>query len=255
MTSIDSLACRSGLRGKSPTLKVSYALLTLAVCLLAQNSLVPVLVLGVNLHRLIRHGGVSPRCCRSYLAIPLVFLMVSSGCILLNWSSSPMDLFAIPLGRHYLTGSRAALRYAVRLALTALACVSCLYYLAMTTPVPDILHVLKKWHCPDLLLELMLLIHRYSFLLLSTARAIRTAQKSRLGNRSFPAALKSFGGMGSALFVRSVLRARRQYEAIEARCYDGSLRVLSPQSVPEPKALTVLLLWEGLLVFVGLWRI
>ena len=45
----------------------------------------------------------------------------------------------------------------------------------------DILEVLRKMRLPALLIELMMLIYRFIFLLLETASAIMTAQESRLG--------------------------------------------------------------------------
>ena len=94
---------------------------------------------------------------------------------------------------------------------TALGAVSCLYFLSFTTPMPDILQVLEKLHCPKLLMELMLLIYRFIFVLLDTASALSTSQNCRLGNRDYKTSLKSFGMLGSVLMIRAVERSNRLY--------------------------------------------
>ena len=81
---------------------------------------------------------------------------------------------------------------------------------------------------------MMLLIYRFIFILLDTASAISTSQDCRLGNRNYRTSLKSFSALASVLLLRSFKRANALYDAMEARCYDGTIRVLN-ESFP-PKA-------------------
>jgi cobalt/nickel transport system permease protein len=90
----------------------------------------------------------------------------------------------------------------------------------------DILEVLRQLHTPQLLLELMLLIYRYIFILLESASAISTAQAARLGHRNVRTALQSFSTMVSSVFVLSIKRANALYTAMESRCYDDRIPVL-----------------------------
>ena len=69
-----------------------------------------------------------------------VFLLISTGAILINISQVPLDAFALPVGSLYLTGSEGVFQ-AVQLILTALACVSALFFLSFNTPMTDILAV------------------------------------------------------------------------------------------------------------------
>ena len=73
------------------------------------------------------------------------------------------------------------------------------------------------------------------FLLLETASAIMTAQESRLGNRDYRTKIRSFGAMASALFVQSIRRSNALYDALESRCYDGTIRVLSQEQPVKKK--------------------
>ena len=71
--------------------------------------------------------------------------------------------------------------------------------------------------------ELMLLIYRFIFVLFEISSAIRTAQNSRLGNRDYRTSMKSFSALVSALFIRAMKKSNALYDAMESRCYDGTI--------------------------------
>ena len=108
---------------------------------------------------------------------------------------------------------------------------------------------------PALLIELMMLIYRFIFLLLETASAIMTAQESRLGNRDYRTKIRSFGAMASALFVQSIRRSNALYDALESRCYDGTIRVLSQEQPVKKKEIMWIVLFESLLLLITIWSI
>lgn len=169
------------------------------------------------------------------MTIPLAFLFLSTAAIIVNFSHTPLDAFAIPLGSIYITGSWNGIFRAAQLILTALAAVSCLYFLSLTTPMTDILEVLRKLRCPALFIELMLLIYRFLFVLLEIASAIMTSQRSRLGNKDMKTSYRSFSQMVSVLFVRAMKKSNALFDAMESRCYDGHIRVLSETFPPRKK--------------------
>ena len=157
MIVIDKLCYQSKLRYENPGEKFAFAVITLCICVMSRSIAVACIVLAVTGILTVWKGGIPVSRYLKFLTIPLAFLLLSTLAIILNLKKAPLDLFAIPLGNWYLTSSRAALLYAGQLILTALSGVSCLYFLAFTTPMPDILEVLRKLHCPKLLIELMLL--------------------------------------------------------------------------------------------------
>ena len=252
MHSIDALSYRSRLRYRNPGVKFGYAAATLLACILSRSLLIALAVLAVNFLLTVNRGGTPALQYGRVMAVPLVFLLFSGAALTLDLSSVPLDLFALRLGKLYLTGSRESLAYALRLSLTSLAAVSCLVFLSLTTTVTDVLSVLRKLRCPGLLLELMLLIYRYIFVLSGEAHAIRSAQVSRLGNRDYRRSVTSFGMLGGALFIRSVSRSRALYDAMEARCYDGTIRVLEESRPPERRDILWIVLFEGCLVLLGM---
>lgn len=254
MIVIDKLCYQSKLRYENPGEKFAFALITLCICVMSRSIAVACIVLAVTGILTVWKGGIPVSRYLKFLTIPLAFLLLSTLAIVLNIKKTPLDLFAIQLGSWYLTSSRAALQYAVQLILTALSAVSCLYFLAFSTPMPDILEVLRKLHCPKLLIELMLLIYRFIFILLNTASAISVAQECRLGNKDYRTALNSFGKLGSVLMIRAMSRSNRLYDAMEARCYDGNIRVLSETRPPKKKVILVIILFDTCLFLFALWR-
>ena len=229
MILLDKLAYSSPIRRQSPGLKCLFAVGSLLVCVGFRQPGVCALIFLCMAGCTLRLGNVSLR----FLAGPAVFLALSSAAILFYLSSAPQDLFSLALGPRYLGVSSQSLASWLQLMAVAFSSVACLYFLILTTPVTDLLAVLRRLHCPWLLLELMLLIYRAIFVLLDIAGAIQTAQNCRLGNRSFSSKLRCMGQMLSVLLVRSLKKSSLLYDAMESRLYDGRIRVLE-ETAPAP---------------------
>lgn len=254
MITIDKLCYHSKLRYENAGEKFAFSALTLCICVGSRSIEVACIVLAAMGILSVWKGGVPLVRYLRFLILPLAFLFLSTIAIMFNIRKAPLDLFAIPIGSWYLTASTDAFLYAVQLILTALGAVSCLYFLSFTTPVPDILEVLRRIHCPGLLIELMLLIYRFIFILLDTASAISTAQNCRLGNKDYKTSLRSFGLLGSVLMIRAVSRSNKLYDAMEARCYDGRIQVLSESRPPRKKVIAGIVLFDTALLLFALWR-
>lgn len=254
MIVIDKLCYRSKLRYENAGEKFAFAVITLCICVMSRSIAVAGIVLAVTGILTVCKGGVPVSCYIKYLTAPLAFLLLSTLAIMFHISDTPLDLFAIPFGSRYVTAGRESFLYAVQLILTALSAVSCLYFLSFTTPMTDILEVLRKLHCPKLLIELMMLIYRFIFVLLNIASAISISQDCRLGNKDYKTALKSFGMLGSVLMIRAVRRSNQLYDSMEARCYDGTIRVLSENRPPKKKVVILIVLFDTALFLFAVWR-
>lgn len=229
MILIDKLCYTSGLRYVNAMEKFAFSFFTLLLCIISRSITVAAIVLLVIGILTVGKGGISLSRYLRFMTVPLVFLLLSTLAILVNISRTPLDAFAVPLGAWYLTGSFDGLKKSAMLIATALSSVSCLYFLSFSTPVPDILEVLKKLHIPEIIIELMLLTYRYIFIMLHTASSIMISQNSRLGNKSIRIARKSFAAMISSVFILSFKRSNALYDAMEARCYNGRIRLLKEE--------------------------
>lgn len=253
MILIDKLCYNSKLRYVNAGEKAAFSTITLCLCIISRSVLAALLILAVNGILTVKKGGIPLVRYGKLMLLPLAFLLLSTGAILVNISDTPMDAYAISLGEIYLTGSMASLQYGIQLILTALAGVSCLYFLALSTPITDIVMVLKKLHVPALIIELMILIYRFIFVLLDVAARITTAQYSRLGNRDFKTACRSFGQMASVLLVLSLKKSGALYDAMESRCYDGNIRVLTEDYPPKKKEILWIICFELILLLLMIW--
>lgn len=157
-------------------------MLTLLMCVISRSMVVAGIVLVVTGILTVYKGGIPLFRYIHFMCVPFAFLVLSTLAVMINVKKTPLDLFAVPVGSWYITSSVYGMTYAIQLILTALSAVSCLYYLSMNTPMPDILRVLDRLHCPKLLIELMMLIYRFIFVLLDTSYHISTAQECRMGN-------------------------------------------------------------------------
>lgn len=247
MLEIDKLCYTSGLRYCNAGEKCFFSLVSILLCIGSRSIWAALAVLAVTTILSVTKGHISFSRWMHFLALPFAFLLLSTLAILVNISNTPLDAFAVSIGSFYLTGSKEGILLALQLILTALASVSCLYFLSFHTPVTDILAVLESCHIPRTLIELMMLTYRFIFLLLETASFMMLAQDSRLGNKNLRTAIKSRGLLASTLFIRSMHQAEALYDSMEARCYDGQIRVLKESHPPRPKELAAIFLFEAFL--------
>lgn len=253
MILIDKLSYHSKLRYVNASEKLMYAVLTLVLCILSRSVRVAVLVFVVNGMLTVGKGGIRLFHYIKLLMIPIVFLIVGTGAIIVNVSETPLDAFAFSVGKWYITGSREGVQQGTGLCATALSAVSCLYFLSLNTVMTDILGACRKLHLPSLLIELMLLIYRFIFVLSETAHSITISQQSRLGSKDMKTRIRSFGAMGAALFLLALKRSNALYDAMESRCYDGNIRVLSRNQQARAGEIAAIAVFDIILVLIWIW--
>lgn len=254
MIAIDKVCYNSKLRYENPQQKMGYGIATLLVCVGSQSYGVSIGVLLLNTYLIVYKSGVSFRRFWHYMSIPVVFILLSTLSIIVNFSIQPLDAFALSLSpliggsELYITCSQESFYFAGRLILTALASVTNLYFISFTTPMPDILMVMQKVKIPSLFIEMMLLIYRYIFILLEMADNIYKAQCVRLGNRNYKTSIKSFVQLISVLFIRSMKKSNMLFDAMESRGYDGRISVLNENHSGKHRITIGIILFELLLI-------
>jgi len=227
MISIDKYAYSSKLKHTDPMQKIAFALLTLAVCLWADSLIISTAVIFIMVGMTVLRGGTPLRFFIKLLLVPMSFLLIGVFTIAVNVSEKPEALLAaISIAGTWIGFSHAGLQDALRLFLKALGAVSCLYFLSLSTPMVDLLAALRRLRVPKLLVELMVLVYRFIFILLETADTIYNAQNCRLGYSSLSTGYRSLGSLVSMLFIRSYKRSDELYTALEARGYEGDINVL-----------------------------
>ncbi|MFI5983307.1 cobalt ECF transporter T component CbiQ [Streptomyces sp. NPDC098789] len=228
MLPIDAAAHSSRWRRRHPLEKalLGLGLTVTAVCLPPWPG--GPLVAATTLAVLLGPAGVPPRQLWRAFRIPLGFCFTGAAPLLLA-VGGPAGLVSLaPDGP----------RHAVELLLRTSAASLGVLLFAFTTPVSDVLPRLVRAGVPAPVVDVALVMYRIGFLLLDSLAQVRRAQAARLGHSGRAAAWRSVAGLAATAFVRAFDRASRLQSGLAGRGYDGTLRVLVPQSSPSWRFLT-----------------
>ena len=224
--SIDYYAYISAIREWNPMFKVFFALAVLIMVIAMDSLYISLFVLITMCFLTVVRGRIPLHQYISTLTIPIVFVLVGSLTIALSFARSPLGQYNLHLGFFYIYTSDADLLRMVNLMAKAMAAVSALFMMTLSTPSGEIISVMRKVHMPKLFVELMNMIYRYIFVIMETNRKMHDSAESRLGYVDYRTSIKSFSGTASNLLVVSLKKANAYYDALVSRGYDGELRFL-----------------------------
>ena len=182
------------------------------------------------------------------VAVPLAFIAI--GAIPLAFSLSLTDGARIAL-------DPASLRQFTTASARAATATVALLTLALTTPVVDLASSVARIPKLEPVAELALLIHRFTFILLTRVRSMIEAQAMRLGYSTRRATLTSSGMAASGLLLDALASARAMDEGLVGRGFTGTLaRLETPREahalfVPVSLLTLLALFTSSLLVSTG----
>ena len=254
MMYIDKCAYTNRLANVHPMEKLAFVALTMTICLSANSIHIPVLIILIMSLLTLFKAGIPYKFYIKLMLIPLSFLFLGVISVAVNIIQNPPEaLFSISLfGKHFGI-TQESLFYSARLFFKSFGSVSCLYFLSLTTPLVDIVSVLRKLKFPEIFLELMSLIYRLIFILIRIAGRIHTSQTSRLGYSILKNQYRSLGQLVSRLFILSYKKVNDLFVALESRGYAGQLNVLEKQYKLSPKFISFIVIIEISLVFLELF--
>ncbi|EFO79727.1 cobalt ABC transporter, inner membrane subunit CbiQ [Oscillochloris trichoides DG-6] len=228
MQVIDRYAYSNAIRQVDPAQKAALALVALLLCLLLDHPLVSGLTIGWMLGLAVGWARLPGRVVVQTLAAQALFLLASTlGVALsLSWGGVAPRGWAVQIGSLWLSSSPEALQHALALVARALGSVAALNFLILTTPLVDLIDLLRRLRTPEVVIDLMTLTYRAIFVLLESLERMRIAQEARLGYCNPQRAMQSSALLISQLFIESYRRSLRLQESLESRGFQGSLRVL-----------------------------
>lgn len=115
---------------------------------------------------------------------------------------------------------------AVFIGLRSLACVAALLFLALTTPLTDILRLLRRMGLGAEVSDIALMMFRFVWLTLDCLESGRQSQVNRLGYGGYRRTIHSIGMLMANLLPRVLGRAQRLEAGLAARGYSGELRFI-----------------------------
>ncbi|SFB12497.1 cobalt/nickel transport system permease protein [Acetitomaculum ruminis DSM 5522] len=224
--SIDYYAYISKIRDWNPGFKVGFSILVLFLCVGFDSISVSMFVLITMGYLTISRGKIPFHEYFNLMTIPLVFIIVGSITIAVNFSFKPIGQYNLNCYWFYIYTSKEQFISMAAIMLKAFAAVSSLYMMSLSTPSGEIISVLRKAKVPKLLVELMSMIYRYIFVIMETHNKMKNSAESRLGYVDYKTALRSFSGTASNLLIVSLKKANSYYDALCARGYTGELLFL-----------------------------
>jgi cobalt/nickel transport system permease protein len=216
-------------RSKSLAEKATLALGMLALALLLPPFPAAPVIVAIMTGAALIGARVPPGIWFALAAGPLAFMLTGAAMLTLQIDATGFSL--APNG----------LAVAAGVIARSSAALSCLLFLALTTPVTDLLAGMRRLGLPVEVTEVALLTYRFIFLLADTAVAMDAAQAARLGHDGFRRRLRSLGMLAANLLPRAMDRARRLEIGLCARGYEGEMRVLSQGATLSVRGMIVVL--------------
>jgi len=175
-------------------------------------------------------AGIPPERYLRVAAPALFFLAVStlSLAVSLKIGATPSDLS--------LQLARTELPRVAQASGRSLGGLAALLFLALTTPLIDIIALLRRLRAPEILLDIMILCYRTLFVFSEAVRDTIRAQSARLGYAGMRLSLRSLGGLVANITIQIWQRSHALHLAAMARNNDGPLRFLEqthPKSAQE----------------------
>lgn len=226
MLLIDKYAYTNKLRKINPMVKFSFAMGILIFSLLP----IPLwLYGGVSLimgYLTVKSAGIPIKNYWKMLMIPLTFLVLSVISLIVSFGESgEVFMWAIKVKSMYVGITPQGIDMSIRLFLRSTACITCMYFYSLTTPLDQQIQVYKKLRIPNEVIELMVLIYRFIFIFLEEAKEIRNAQEMRFGYNTFKQSCHSFSLLIKVLFIRVMQRNKDMQISLESKFFNGEFHI------------------------------
>jgi cobalt/nickel transport system permease protein len=233
---LDDYAQSNALRETDPRLKLLLGLGAILFCVSSTTPIAPLFIAVTMSLITVRLAKIPAHFYITLLLIPLSFSLLSAVVVAFMYGGGHQlfnfNFLSLNLGIRE-EGANLALLLIAR----TIGGMCSLFFLALTTPMIEILSILKSLSLPEFLVELSMLIYRYIFVFVDQAAKIHSAQVMRLGDSGLKSSISSFAMLCSVLFLRSWEQGERLAVAMDARCYDGKLDLLEQTGKIKPRAI------------------
>ncbi|WP_423791999.1 cobalt ECF transporter T component CbiQ [Methanocaldococcus indicus] len=247
MLSVDYISFNNKLKNVNPKLKVLFATVSLFVAVLSKSAIVPLLISLIMIYLTLFKAEV-PKKIYLTLLTPVIgfglFNLVFMGFWYGNTSIISFEIFNITIGF-----KKEGLELGLLVFSRMLGGVTSTLFLALTTPMTELMYVLRDLKLPSIIVEITMMMYRYIFVLLDELIRMQQAQETRLGYVNLKTSYKSLGMLAVNLFIRTFEKGEKAYIAMISRCYDGELKSLT--KIENPKlAYTLLVILFGIFMII-----
>ena len=207
----------------NPHLKFWYSMVLIVLGIILSNIYISISIVFICGFITIFLGKISLKKYIDFFKVPTIFLLISVAVININFSKNITDFYYFNIGDLYIYTTDENIKKSCILFWRALSGVSSMYMLALSTPLNEIIYVIKKVRTPQIIIELMYLVYRFIFIMRDSYKSMRKSIESRLGFRDYRISLLSFGKIISNILIVSLRKSNSFYDAMESRCYRGEI--------------------------------
>lgn len=208
----------------NPHLKFWYSMVLIVLGIILSNIYISISIVFICGFITIFLGKISLKKYIDFFKVPIIFLLISVAIININFSKNITGFYYFNIGDLYIYTTDENIKKSCILFWRALSGVSSMYMLALSTPLNEIIYVMKKARTPKIIIELMYLVYRFIFIMRDSYKSMRKSIESRLGFRDYRTSLLSFGKIISNILIVSLRKSNSFYDSMESRCYKGEIR-------------------------------
>ena len=208
----------------NPHLKFWYSMVLIVLGIILSNIYISISIVFICGFITIFLGKISLKKYIDFFKVPIIFLLISVAVININFSKNITDFYYFNIGDLYIYTTDENIKKSCILFWRALSGVSSMYMLALSTPLNEIIYVMKKARTPQIIIELMYLVYRFIFIMRDSYKSMRKSIESRLGFRDYRTSLLSFGKIISNILIVSLRKSNSFYDSMESRDYKGEIR-------------------------------
>lgn len=225
MLIIDKYAYTNKLTKTNPNFKFGLVILGLFLIIVFENNYINIAIFGLMVFLTTIIAGIPMDKYLKIFSIPLGFLMISILTILVSFAKEDVFLYGFKIFSIYIGVTDLSIFNSINTVTRVMGSLSASLFLALTTPLTDIIRVLKKMHIPKIMIELLVLTYRFIFIFLDEAREIRLSQEIRFGYSDFKTSLNSVSLLIRSLFLKVMLKYEDMVIALDTKLYDGEFKI------------------------------
>lgn len=224
---IDDYAYKNKLYKLNPNVKFSIGMLLLILSLINPYNYISLLIISIMTFVIVVVAKIEFKDYIHFIKIPLAFLVISILMILVNFTKDKQSLlYSIKIVSIYMGISDESIISSTHVFFRSLSCLTCIYFIMLTTPFNQLIFVLKKLHLPDVVLEISLLMYRFIFIFVEEVTDIKKSQELRFGYTNLKNGYNSLGLLVNMLFKRMMIRYDEMSTALDMKLYDGQFHLI-----------------------------
>lgn len=229
----DSFSYTNRLRSLPPLAKVLFGLFMLLTGYLSQMPVQVAVGIWMSIW-IVCYAGIPLGWYLKLLALPAAFLLASLPAVAIevarlgDAAGALQDSFlVVAFSQWGLFVTPQGLQRVASIMCRSFASISVIYFLLLTIPFTEMLQMARRMKLPGIVVELLLVMYRFVFVLLTVAEQLWIGQKARGGYGGFWSMLKDTARLVVQLFSRTWIRYQQLSIGLAARGFSGELRVFS----------------------------